>query len=137
MTQKYPVPTVAALIFNYKQEIFLVKTHKWYGKYGLPGGKVELGEKLEEALKREIKEETNLDIFDIQFALMQEFIFGKEFYKKRHFIFLDYTAKTETKNVKLNSEAEDYIWVNPEKALDLELGSSTRNLIKYCLELKD
>ncbi len=136
MKQKYPIPTVAALIFNSEGKVFLIKTHKWYGKYCVPGGKIEVGEKLKEALKREIKEETNLDIFNIQFVLMQEFVFDKQFYKKRHFIFLDYTARTNSKNIKLNDEAQEYIWVKPEKALKLDLGDCTRKLIKKYLQTK-
>lgn len=55
MRQKYPEPIVGALIFNNKDEIFLMKSHKWEGKYVIPGGHIELGETIEEALKREVK----------------------------------------------------------------------------------
>ena len=87
--QQYPEPTCGALIFNPAGKIFLMKSHKWKDKYVIPGGHIELGEKMEDALKREIKEETGLDVFDIEFLFFQEFIFGEEFLKKRHFIFFD------------------------------------------------
>ena len=87
--QQYPEPTCGALIFNPAGKIFLMKSHKWKDKYVIPGGHIELGEKMEDALKREIKEETGLDVFDIEFLFFQEFIFGEEFVKKRHFIFFD------------------------------------------------
>ena len=92
--QKYPLVTVGAAIFNTQDEVLLVKTHKWHHKYGLPGGKVELGEPAEQALIREIKEETNLHITDIQFVLHQEVIYSDEFYKPAHFIFLNYRCQT-------------------------------------------
>ena len=62
--QKYPEPTVGALIFNQEKEIFLMTSPKWKGKYVIPGGHIEMGEEIEQALRREIKEETNLNIFD-------------------------------------------------------------------------
>src|SRR3989338_5287849 len=41
-----------------QKEILLVKTHKWGGRYSIVGGKVKRNEKLDDALKREVKEET-------------------------------------------------------------------------------
>jgi len=73
--QKYPEPTVGALIFNSKDQLFLMKSHKWRDNYVVPGGHIELGETLKDALIREVKEETNLDIYDIEFLLFQEFTF--------------------------------------------------------------
>src|SRR3990172_4331960 len=94
--QKFPEPTVGALIFNPKGEIFLMKSYKWRGKYVIPGGHIELGETIEETVKREVKEETGLDVYDVGFICFQEFIFDKLFWKKRHFLFLDYSCKTKS-----------------------------------------
>ncbi|MFN2282064.1 MAG: NUDIX domain-containing protein, partial [Anaerolineales bacterium] len=58
--QRYPEPTVGALIFNENDQLLIVQTHKWHGNYTIPGGHVELGEHLLEALEREIREETGL-----------------------------------------------------------------------------
>lgn len=57
-------PTVAAIILNKKGEVLLAKRSKEPGKglWNLPGGFLEENELPEEGLKREIKEETNLDI---------------------------------------------------------------------------
>ena len=44
-------------------------------KWIVPGGKVEFGEKLEDAVKREIKEETNLDIEILEFLDFYEAVF--------------------------------------------------------------
>ncbi|MCK5793617.1 MAG: NUDIX domain-containing protein, partial [Anaerolineales bacterium] len=45
--QQYPEPTVGALIFNQDNQLLIVKTHKWHGNYTIPGGHVEMGERLE------------------------------------------------------------------------------------------
>jgi nucleoside triphosphatase len=127
--QIFPEPTVGCLIFNPKEEILMVKSHKWKGKYVISGGHIELGETAEEALIREIREETGLKIYDLKFLVLQEFIYGKEFWKKKHFIFLDYTARTKSTKVKLNDEAEKYVWVLPKKALKLPVEPYSRKTI--------
>ena len=65
MKQQYPEPTVGALIFNQADKILLIKSHKWHNQYVVPGGHIELGETMEDALRREIEEETGLSIHDI------------------------------------------------------------------------
>ena len=47
---KYPEPTVGAIIFNPDNKILLCKSHKWNNQYIIPGGHIELGEGMEEAL---------------------------------------------------------------------------------------
>lgn len=127
--QKFPEPTVGGLIFNQKGKVFLITSPKWKGKYVIPGGHIELGETIEQAFKREIKEETNLDIFDIKFITLQEFVFGEEFHKRRHFIFLDYACKTKNTNVVLDKEGSDYIWTTLDEALKLPIEPYTRTTI--------
>lgn len=128
-TQQFPEPTVGALIFNSKKEVFLMKSHKWKNKYVIPGGHIELGESIEEALKREIREETALIIQDIKFLCFQEFVCDKAFWKKRHFIFLDYVCKTDSPKVTLNSESQDYVWVSIKEALKLPVEPYTKHAI--------
>jgi len=51
--QVYPEIGVGALISNKQGKILLVKSPKWFDKYTIPGGHVELGENLEVALIRD------------------------------------------------------------------------------------
>ncbi len=128
--QHFPEPTVGAFIFNARGELLLVTSPKWPGAYTVPGGHVEVGERLEEALAREALEETGLRVREPQFICFQEFIFGRGFWKKRHFIFFDYACRTDDETVQLNEELDGYLWVNPQAALDLPLDEYTR----YALE---
>ncbi len=124
--QIFPEPTVGVFIFNKADEILLLVSHKFPGKYVVPGGHVELGEKLEETAIREAKEETGLDIYGLKFINFQEFIYDPSFWKRRHFIFFDYLCRTDSLEVQLNDEAEEYIWVKLESALNLALDEYTR-----------
>lgn len=59
-----------AVLYNSKGEILLGKRKNAYkaGQYGLPGGRIEVNEPLHECAKREIREETSLDITDLHYA---------------------------------------------------------------------
>ncbi|VVB61761.1 ADP-ribose pyrophosphatase [uncultured archaeon] len=132
--QQFPEPTVGALIFNPEGKIFLMKSHKWAGKFVVPGGHIELGERAEDALRREIKEETGLDISDIEFICIQEFIFDPAFWKKRHFIFIDYACKTNSGEVKLNSEGQEYGWFSLDELAKLPVEPYTMRTVENFLK---
>ncbi len=135
--QIYPHPTIGALIFDPKGNLFLMKSHKWHGKYVVPGGHIELGETMEDALRREVKEETNLEIFDIEFLIFQEFIYDDAFWKEMHFIFFDFVCKSRsTNNVILNNEASEYTWVAPEKALEMSIDEYTHRAVQEFIKKK-
>jgi len=124
--QIFPEPTAGVFIFNKAGELLLLKSHKFPGKYIVPGGHIELGERIEEAAIREAKEETGLDVYDLKFINFQEFVYDPAFWQKRHFIFFDYACKTDSLSVTLNDEAEEHVWVTLEAALRLPLDSYTR-----------
>lgn len=86
--------------------------------------------KLEDALRREVKEKTGLDIYDIEFISLQESIFDKNFWKQKHFLFLDFVCKTKSLEVKLNEEGQEYVWVSLEYAFNLPLDSYTKRLLE-------
>ncbi len=133
--QIFPEPTVGVFIFNAKGELLLLQSHKWPGRYVVPGRHVELGETIEQTALREAKEETGLDVHDLEFICFQEFIYDPAFWKPRHFIFFDYAAKTDSLDVQLNDEAESYQWFRLEEALNLPIDSYTRVSIEKYLEM--
>jgi nucleoside triphosphatase len=135
--QLFPEPTVGVFIFNAAGNLLLLQSHKWPGKYVVPGGHVELGERMEQTVRRETKEETGLDVYGLRFLCWQEFIYDPGFWKPRHFIFFDYACHTDSTDVRLNDEAETFIWVDPKKALDLPIDDYTRVSIDRYLDLTD
>jgi phosphoglycolate phosphatase-like HAD superfamily hydrolase/8-oxo-dGTP pyrophosphatase MutT (NUDIX family) len=129
-----PVATVGALISDPDGRVLLLRTRKWSHLWGIPGGKIKGGESSLEALRREIKEETNLDIAEVAFVLAQDCIRSPEFYRPAHFLLLNYTCRCEGPvTVRLNDEAEAFRWVGPAEALNLDLNRPTRILIEAVL----
>jgi nucleoside triphosphatase len=129
--KRYPEPTVGALIFNPEGKLLLVKTHKWKGKYTIPGGHVELGETLVDALKREVAEETGLEVKNHEFLCYQEFIYDPSFWEQRHFIFFDFIVQVNDQEVQLNDEAQEYLWVDPKDAYSYPIDA----YLRYSLDI--
>ena len=132
-----PEIAVGALVYNDAGEILLAKSHKWSHKWVVLGGHVDAGETLHECVKREVKEETNLDVDCVEWVDNQESIYSDIFHKKRHFVFIDYSCKAVSSEILLNDELQEHQWIQPEKALEeLDLSPSTRLFIKNFLKKK-
>jgi phosphoglycolate phosphatase-like HAD superfamily hydrolase/ADP-ribose pyrophosphatase YjhB (NUDIX family) len=131
MSERRPVVTVGALIFDSTGRVLMIRTHKWSNLWGIPGGKTQYGETSEAALRREIKEETDLEITDIRFVLVQDCIHSTEFFRDAHFVLLNYTCRCpEATEVRLNEEAIEFRWVSLKEALGLRLNTPTRVLLE-------
>ncbi len=124
-----PIATVGALIHDGAGNVLMIRTHKWSDKWGIPGGKIKRGEPSLHALHREVLEETALVIDDVHFVLVQDCIDSTEFMRPEHFILLNYVAHARTAEVHLNDEAEEFLWLPPGQALELDLNHPTRTLL--------
>jgi len=96
----------------------------------VPGGKIEWGEPLEKALRREFREEVGLELFNIRYALLLEGVFDPEFHKPMHFLFVNYFAQSSSEEVQPNEEIVEWAWVRPEEALSYPLNRITRALME-------
>jgi ADP-ribose pyrophosphatase YjhB (NUDIX family) len=138
--KEIPRVTVGALIFNPKGELFLMKSPKWENQYICPGGHIEFNEKLPETVIREIKEETNLDVTDIKFVCVLEFINPKDFCKKnKHFVGIQFSCNViGSQKVRLDKkEGRRYIWIKPKKALKKSnVHPPTKDALKIYLKKK-
>jgi 8-oxo-dGTP diphosphatase len=84
------------------------------GLFSLPGGVVEIGETLSEALIREVREETSLAIEPIGLAGFREAITrDDEGRTERHFVILPFAARWLAGEVKLNEELSEARWLPP------------------------
>jgi len=136
--QEYPIVSTGPLIYNDKGEILFVRGPKFPDFWVVAGGKVHVGETVEDASKREIKEELGIDIDDLEFLTYHDAI-NPEFYTKNvHFIFIDHIARYVGGDIKTNEEISEYQWVAPEEALkNLKIDEYTRKNIEIFLVRKE
>ncbi|NER49570.1 MAG: NUDIX domain-containing protein [Symploca sp. SIO1A3] len=130
MQKQFPLTTVGALVANASGQVLIVKTTKWKGSWGVPGGKVEWGETLEAALLREFHEEVGLELTQVRFGLLQEAVLDSQFVKEAHFILVNYYAFSARETITPNEEIEEWAWVTPQEALDYPLNTYTLVLIE-------
>ena len=84
------------------------------GLYTLPGGVVEAGESLADAVCREVREETALDIEPIALAGYREVILRDEAGRvKRHFVILPFACRYLRGEPALNGELAEARWTAP------------------------
>ncbi len=84
--------------------------------YSLPGGVVEVGERLEEAVAREVREETALIVEPLALAGHPEVIVRDALGRvERHFVILCFAARYLSGEVALNEELDDARWLEPSE----------------------
>jgi molecular chaperone GrpE len=132
------------IILDGEGKIFLAKGVKFDGKYIVPGGGIDFGESIEDGAKREILEETGMEVETVDKLCFSEFLKEGGFYKKKHFVLCDliFQFLGSKKDITLNDEYEKDSgdWFSVEVALNLDLGGNTREVVlsyqKY-VELHD
>lgn len=134
-----PKATVAIYLFNDRGELGLIRSPKWSNMLIPPGGHIEYGETWVEAAKREVREETGLEVDKVELVTVINMIEPKGFVKKGHWVGLQTRARVVGSIAeKLDgAEASELIWKKPEDFLtDATIEPMTRDLIAEFLVSK-
>jgi len=82
------------------------------GKWSIPGGLVELGERAEQTVIREVREETNLEVENPELIdVVDSITFDEDGRIKYHFVIIDYFVKLKGGTVKAADDAAELKWV--------------------------
>ena len=128
---------VGAIIEDGAGRILLVR-HKperggfWQGKWICPGGELEPGETIEEGIKREVKEETRLEIDLIAPLPPFDRIVRTNGEISLHVVYIDYLARISGSELKAGSDVGEAIWVEKNKITEIweELHEDTKKLLR-------
>jgi 8-oxo-dGTP diphosphatase len=130
--REHPIVGVGAVIFNGAGEVLLIRRGKppLHREWSIPGGSVEHGEKLTDALTREVREETGLEIeivglIDVLDAIIPDPV-GQ---RTLHYVLIDYASHATGGELKAGSDATDAAWVPVARLDDYSLWSETRRVI--------
>lgn len=115
-----PQVAVRAIISNAKEEILILKRAKTsYGNgyWNLPGGKIDFGDTAEETIRKELKEEVNLNCNSAQFLFYLDNLPDET--TDLHFVTLFFKCKCSG-DLQLNDESSDYKWINFNQLSDYQ-----------------
>ena len=142
MTRSYPsapIVGVGVITFNNQKKVLLVKrgNEPSKGLWSLPGGMVELGERVREAGIREVKEECNIDIDPQDVVSVVDLILEDSDGKvKYHYILIDYLAKYVGGELKPQSDVDDAAWFSQHEISELDIPEVTREVLEKTFRLE-
>ncbi len=137
----HPLVGVGAVIHDMEGRVLLIKRRfePNKGRWSLPGGLVETGETLAEAVKREVREELGVEIeIGELFQVSEELIKDADGKTHFHFVLVDFLAslKPEGATINLNDESESFGWFTPGQVEGLEATENTHLIVEKYLREK-
>jgi mutator protein MutT len=134
MKRKYPdqpIIGVGGIIFH-EDRVLLIKRgmEPSLGQWSIPGGAVGVGETLEEAVRREILEETHLEVEVLTLAKVLDRIFhdsdGRVVY---HYVLVDFLCQRQAGELRSDSDAEDARFVSLQDLPSYQVAPITLEVI--------
>jgi len=112
-----PLVGVGAVIVDGEGRVLLVQrgTEPRKGHWSIPGGLVELGESLIEAVRREALEETGLVIEPVELIEVVDRIFTENSQIRYHYVIVDYCCRMVSGVAQAASDAAAIHWATPEE----------------------
>ena len=135
----HPLVGVGGFIHDEGGKVLMIKRkfEPNKGRWSLPGGLVEVGETLEEAARREVREEVGIDVtLEGVLQVVDEVITDENDRVKYHFILIDYLMSPLSTAITLNDESEEFAWFEPEQVDGLDVTKNTRLIFRKFAEMR-
>ena len=132
---KYAIVGVGAIVLD-EDRILLVRrgSDPGRGLWSIPGGAVEAGEPLKNAVLRELKEETGIDgVVEGLYDIFEVIVPDSEGRIQYHYVILDFLVKPLSRTIRPGGDVVEAKWVKPDEALSMSLTRTTRKLIERIL----
>ena len=131
-----PYLAVSAAIFRNGQVLIVRRARPpAHGLYTLPGGGVELGETLEGAIIREVREETGLEIAPLALVGFREAIARDDAGRvERHFVILPFAARWVGGEIALSGELAEAHWRKPDELAGLKTTDGLAEIVAAAVE---
>jgi len=129
---EYPLLGVAVTVWRDDGRVLLVQRGKPpnYGQWNIPGGLVELGERLEEAARREIREECAIEITAPQiFTTVDILDYDDEGRIRYHYILLEMLAEWAGGEARAGDDALAVRWTELAELAELPMWEQTREVL--------
>jgi 8-oxo-dGTP diphosphatase len=138
--RKYPqrpyLAVSAAIVRDGKVLLVRRARNPALGIYTLPGGGVETGETLIQAVTREVREETSLTVEPVALAGHREVIVRDAQDRiERHFVIMCYAARWRAGEVKLNDELDDARWLVPTEMTGLRTTEGLAEIVASAIDI--
>ncbi len=126
-----PLLGVGALIFKNDHVLLVKRGHNpGKGEWSIPGGMVEVGETLADAIKREVKEETGLDVNPVKLVKTLERIFHDEEGRVQyHYVLCDFLCEIVSGDPCAASDADDVLFIPIRELIAYRVAPITRDVI--------
>jgi 8-oxo-dGTP diphosphatase len=134
-----PIVGVGAVIVDDDRVVLVRRAHEpLKGEWSLPGGAVEVGETLAEAVAREVREETGLDIrVGPLIEVFDRVHRGSNQQVEYHFVLLDYKCTVTAGTLAHGSDASDACWVQRDELARYGLSETAMRVVTKALESSD
>ena len=131
MNPAAPVVGVGGVLVH-EGRVLLIRRGKepLYGRWVVPGGTVELGEPLDEALVRELREETGLEVEPLELITVFDRIErdgGRVLY---HYVIVDYLCRWISGEARAASDALEVAWAAPEELDRFDLPTKALEVVQ-------